>query len=732
MLKWAPYPFVRFALALIAGIVFYIQTHFYSPVFLYLFVGLGLIYSLLAQSSYTVPGRLIRMLPGMLGLLCLFLAGIIITHQRTATHNANHVLQVKDSIAYYQAVVSSAVQEKAKSYKVEVEVLAVHSTGQWKKVSGKVLVYIKKESVAPAYGDILMIKGSPALVRPPANPDEFDYRRYLQYQQVFYQHYVVPSQYLTIGHTTPNPLTAWAIQTSTFAAAKLKAAVNSTREHAIASALILGVRDDLDNEILQAYASSGAMHVLSVSGLHVGIIFAILAMLLDRIKKVRYGNVVFALIILALLWFYAFITALSPSVLRSVTMFSFVVVAEAVRRKSNIYNTLALSAFVLLCYDPYMIMSAGFQLSYLAVAGIVYLYPKLYHSLVISDSYAAYRKWPWKLKKSQRQYHLLAFSLFQKGLDWFWQITCVSIAAQLATFPLSVFYFHQFPNYFLLSNPAVIVLSSVALVVGLAVVFFCWVPVLADWLGSIVKYSIAWLNESVFFTERLPYAVWGNLQVDLVEMLLVYTAIVMVLCLLYYYRFRYVWLLFFVALAWAGVNGVDLWHQKRQQALVFHSIPRESAMTLVDGQRGVLVASPKLLQNKRTLNFHVTNYWIRRGITEQHRLAMGKDDGSKMLAFRHFDGFSLGVWRGKRFLFLTASLPKRRIKLPARIDFLVIQNNSVRNLASSIADLRVDKIILDGSNKPYLAEKLVQQATALKIPCHNTISQGAFTLDLLE
>ena len=204
----------------------------------------------------------------------------------------------------------------------------------------------------------------------------------------------------------------------------------------VASALLLGYRENLDKELVKSYASAGAMHVLAVSGLHVGILYLLLTRIfsfLKKVKKVKNGKFILTILIVSFLWFYAIMTGLSASVMRATTMFSFIVIGnELLNRKTSIYNTLAVSAIILMIINPFIVYQVGFQLSYVAVVGIVYLQPKL---------------------------NRLFYSRY-KLVRGVWAITCVSLAAQIATFPLSLHYFHQFSTYFFISNLIVIPASS--------------------------------------------------------------------------------------------------------------------------------------------------------------------------------------------------------------------------------------------------------------------------------
>ena len=226
-------------------------------------------------------------------------------------------------------------------------------------------------------------------------------------------------------------------------------------ELAVASALILGYKDDLGEELKHSYSSAGATHVLAVSGLHVGIIFLVLNFLLNILDKNDRFKISKAILLICFLWAYATITGLSPSVVRAATMFSFVTIGKSFGKSSSIYNTLCASAFVLLVYNPYLIMEVGFQLSYLAVVGIVYFQSIIYKWIYVKN----------------------------KFLKYIWMITSVSIAAQLTTFPLGLLYLHQSPTYLFASN--LFVIPGAMLIIGLGILLFItsWIPLISGGIG---------------------------------------------------------------------------------------------------------------------------------------------------------------------------------------------------------------------------------------------------------
>ncbi|MBC7920947.1 MAG: ComEC family competence protein [Ferruginibacter sp.] len=729
MLHWTPFPFVRYVVVLSAGILFQVHVR-PAPTYLPgIFAGLAVAYGLLAwRLPRAYRGRWSAG-TGLVGLAALFVAGVLITRQRTDDLDPGHLLHEKEPVRYYRAVIASAVQERAKSYRAEATLEAIEQAGRWKPSRSRLLLLLDKNGEKPRYGDVLLVRGQPVRVAAPANPGEFDYRQYLQHQHVYHRHFLRPTDYLITDHQVPHLITAYATRVGQYAQSALTGAIGSKREYAIANALVLGVRDDLDDQLMRAYAASGAVHVLSVSGMHVGIFFLLFSGVLGWVRRLRHGPVLFAGLMLGLLWFYAFVTALSPTVLRATAMFSFVVVGGAVQRRSNVYNTLAMSAFGLLCYDPYYLLSVGFQLSYLAVAGIVLLVPGFYRLLEVPDPHAAYRQGRfWRKLKNRSDYGRFIRSLGHLGLDWLWSATCVAVAAQLVTFPLVLYYFHQFPAYFLLANPAVLLLSTAVLPLGLAIILLAFIPPLAAGLGFLLKWAIWLLNASVFLTERLPHAVVGGISITPLETGLLYALLLAMVGLFALRRFGFLWVGLGLVLALAGSHGSKLLVQPRRRALVVHSIRQHPVVSLIEGNRGTLLADSAFLVDERGFDFYLANYWWRRGVSETERVRWGNP--GKHLALSDYPGFSLLVWNGKSVLFVRRPLNRRQIRLPARVlDYLVVQNGAVRNLAELTAGLRPKQLVLDASNPSYLNARLSKEAARLGIPCHDAHARGAWVVE---
>ena len=395
---------------------------------------------------------------------------------------------------------------------------------QWEPTNSFVNAYVPLiDTTKIVKGDLLLVYGVPNEVNGPANPGEFNYKNYLVYNRIHHQDYL-GEDFVIIGHKPSSLIVRISDRLRTYCAENIETYISDSDARAVILALSLGVKDELDNELVQAFSATGVMHVLAVSGLHVGIIYLLLFNVFRKLglTKKRYRWLM-AILSILLLWFYALLTGLSPSVLRAVTMFTFVALRRALFRKGNIYNTLAASAFVLLWFNPYLIMSVGFQLSYLAVFGIVYLQPKLY-ALWSTDVWI---------------------------LDRIWAISCVSIAAQLATGPLSVLYFHQFPTYFLVSNLFIIPAAFISLLGSLLMMLLSLIPIAARGVGWLLNEFVSLVNRLVFWVSQFPESTINGIHLDILQTWLMYFVIGGIVSYLVYQKKYWLTMAFCVSVAFA-------------------------------------------------------------------------------------------------------------------------------------------------------------------------------------
>lgn len=689
MIRWIPYTFVRTVFIFIGGVALgmYAPDLLPGPWDAIVVCGGILLYIILVlfRSKH-------RINPGWLGLPLIFVMGYVHVVRQTESRHAGHLINIREPVDGYQGVITGFAEEKAHSWKVEARVLKVH-TSAWRIAEGRVLLYFSKEAYEKpfAYGDVLMISGQPGLPDGPANPGEFDYRAHLALQNIYHQDFIRQGEAVKTGYNPPSRLMAVAFRARNWAQATLNRYIDGAREQAIAAALVLGVTDGLDNELLDAYAATGSMHVLAVSGLHISILYFILLSILSPLKKMTGGRWLVPVIGLLVMWMYAFITGLPPSVLRAVTMFSFLAMARIWARNSNVFNTLAVSAFCLLIYDPFLIRSVGFQLSYLAVLGIVYLYPRI----------------------------LVLWEPGSRAMAEIWKITTVSLAAQCATFALGLLYFHQFPNVFLLSNLMVVPLSSLVLIGGIAVLGVSFVPVIASVLGTCLAMLIRFLNYVVFSLESIPFALTRNVYIDVWQCALLMLFLVIVIALVHYKKFGYMVASACVVLGFAALQWVHFWRDVNVRMVAVYSIPGHAAVDLIDRGQTFFITDSTLLNDSRAIRYHITPNRIIRGVGSV---------SSEIPVSKQLTGSRLFTWHGLSILYIT----DRRFEVPSvDVDLLIIGNNAVADVAFIPDKVRFRKAVLDSSNSFNFATRFIRSAKSRQIDVYSVLHDGAF-ISLIE
>jgi competence protein ComEC len=685
MFQWVPYAFIRITLFFLAGILLGI----YQPGLL----NANLVTLLLCTGAalFAVLSRWRTINPGAVGLFSLTAAGYLNVWYHTHSNNPSHFMHAELSIGYYRVVITEPAEEKANSWKQLARVEAIKPIdNDWQSTTGKVLLYFSKSDfkVPYRYGDVLVIKGSPHALEPPANPGEFDYKRFLSFRNIYHQHFLRQESIRYFGAANGNFFYNLSYSIRANAQLVLSTYISGHQQQAIASALILGVTDGLDNELTQAYAASGAMHVLAVSGLHVGIIYGIILLILRPLTRNQKGKWFVAGVSILLLWGYAMITGFSPSVLRAVTMFSFVALARPLNYRTNIYNILAVSAFCLLLINPYLVMSVGFQLSYLAVIGIVYLQPLVYRL--------------WSPKNS--------------FLDKVWQITCVSFAAQLATFSLGILYFHQFPVYFLFSNLFVIPGAFGILLAGIALLALSYFTAVAKAVGFLLTWLIKGLNYLVFTVEQLPFSIIENMYITTFQCWLLITLLVSGILLFQHRRFVYLLAATFCSALFCLTQWQHYFAEIKPAKLVVYKISGHSAFEFSHNGQSQFYADTLLANNNERIRFHIRPNRLTSGI---HTTLI--NDSTKLLFNKR--GVTAFCWHNK----LIVAIQRPDFDLPAnrKIDLLIISNNAVTSW-DQLKGVNAGTVIVDSSNSAQTARLLVDAAKSRSLNVYSVLHSGAY------
>ena len=393
----------------------------------------------------------------------------------------------------YLAEVQRYDLPKANSSENLLAVFALNGEHGWSSQKALVLVYHQmEEALYP--GQVIWVPANPEPVAPPSFPDEFNYKRFLAAKGIHFRQFL--GKKLQVLPLKPSNELNFAMEhLRHYFAGVIDQYVQRPESKQIALALLLGQKESLGKEVKQAYSATGTQHILAVSGLHVGIIYSILLLPLSFFKqKVQLLQKSYLVLVLGLIWIYALMTGFSPSVVRAVVMFSLVTLGQMRKRKPSIWNILAFSALLLLVLDPAIQTDLGFQLSYLAVAGIVGLQPILLRMWAPSN----------------------------RVLDYFWQMATVTLAAQLITSPLTLHYFHTFPTYFLVANLLIVPLSYIILCAGVPFLLLAWIPMVGSTLGAIVDFLLFIQNEITYTLQEFPAALWQGIHLSLAGMLAIW------------------------------------------------------------------------------------------------------------------------------------------------------------------------------------------------------------------
>lgn len=600
-------------------------------------------------------------------------------------------------------------QLRAKSIRVEVEVKLVQENDIWWSTKEKMLVYFDiRDSLVSnlRYGDEVAADIVLQAVSQSGNPNQFNYKKYLSDRGVNFIAYIKPNSWVKVGDSGAL-IKRVALQLRDKLVLLFKSYGLSGDELAVASALTLGYQDLLDDELRQVYSSSGAMHILSVSGLHVGILYVLLSFLLSFLDKKILTRAIKALTLLCFLWFFALITGLPPCVQRSALMFSFMVLGDFFNRKSNIYNTLSASAFVLLLVDPYNLLDIGFQLSYLAVLSIVFFYPYIYILVFVKN---------WLLDK-------------------IWSLVAVSISAQFGTLFICVFYFNQFPNYFLLANIIAIPLSTIALYLSVFLIVVSPFHLIAEYVGKAFSYSVSLLNHGLQYIEKLPYSVTSGLHISATQMLVGFGVILALAFFLVTKRTRFVFIglsLFVVFLCLNVKLKVDKLHKAE---FVVFNINKKSLVSFRSGESLIFIDVDTVGASfVEKYNFFVKGYVSSVSSINDIEVINPPQSSFKpkfnIVDIRSQQGISLIQFKSKTIAIpFDKSLDKWKGKQKIDVDYLIVN----RYLPYSVLDfIKPKMVIIDSSVSKRVLLNMTIKCRSNSIPYYITSSQGAFILNLAD
>lgn len=497
-----------------------------------------------------------------------------------------------DDDVIYRALITDTPQPRERTSLCRVLVKEYYDSIGSHPVERKAILYLKQDSAAVCLksGDELLVS---TRISPPANQknfDEFDYARYLMRRGISGTGYVAAGKWITLR----------SVQTNGTIHLRLRCLADSYREKVIAlyrqlgftgdelavlSALTIGDKTELSESVRESYSIVGASHILALSGLHIGLLYAFLFFILRPVaRKGRTGRCVRSVSLLVLLWAFAFFTGLSPSVVRSVTMFSILALADVFGRQPFSLNTLAVTAWFMLLCNPAGLFDVGFQLSFLAVASILLIQRPVYRLFTVRN----------RVGKSV------------------WGLMSVSIAAQIGTAPLVMFYFSRFSVHFLLTNLLVIPLITIILYAAIFMLLLTPFPWLQIWAVVGVRKLLEGLNLFVRWVEQLPCSSVDGIWLYQLEVCGIYVFLFGAACYCLHRRLRNLLFCLLSVLLLSIYHVTMVWIDRPQRGLVFYNVRGCPAVHCIESSGDSWISYADTLPNKKALERVTANYWKRR------------------------------------------------------------------------------------------------------------------------
>ena len=617
--------------------------------------------------------------------------GMLLTrHQdlRNSTSFFLHHYQKADELIIR---IETPLTEKQHSFTTTATIQSVIVNNCTFPVKGKLNLIFKKNDTARAlrYGDLIAVNKDVQLIKNFGNPGEFNNKRYNAFQQTYHQLYLKGNDFIDCKKNTGNELfkTIYVLKEKTLNT--LRSNINNQHGSlGIAEALLIGYKNDLDKEMVQVYSNTGVVHIIAISGLHLGLIYMVLFWLLERMPIVKRNRFIKAIILLGCLWMFSLMTGASASVLRSAVMFSCIIFGNMLNRKSSIYNSLAASAFLLLCYNPYFLWDVGFQLSYFAIIGIVWLQKPIKHLISLNN---------YLLRK-------------------IWEMTSITIAAQIITFPICLFYFHQFPTYFLLSNLAAVPLSTIILFEEIGLLCFSGFQAFALSIGKWVDASIMLMNKWILIISEFPGAVIDFIYADVQTTLLLYAIVILIVFFLLLKRKTFLkWSLLLLTIC-CSLQSMAKYKWLQQKVLVVYNIPKSHNIDLIVGNRYSFQSDRNLLTNKSLLNFYVTPTRKYFRVKPDKSGSISNDNNNVILNFY-----------GKRIAIINSPLNTGKL---LQVDYLMITGNPNLNISYLKEKIKFQKIIFAASNSLWKISKWKKECDSLHLHCFTVQDDGAFVVKI--
>ena len=689
---WKKAPFIRLLLSMMAGI--FLQWHFQINLqLLWIILSIAII---LSAAFFFIPIFKRYTFNSLNGtIICLVFAGIgaLLTWQKDIRHDHNWIGNIYHGTDALIVTIDEPLVEKTKSLKANATVSFLQRNDSLIYATGKIILYFKKDTSllrSLQFGSQIIFKKKLQEIKNSGNPGGFDYKRYSLFNGITHQVYLKPEDFQLLPGKKQSVIRKFIYNSREWVLSNLRENIKGGKEPGLAEALLIGYKDDLDQTLVQSYTNTGVVHVIAISGLHLGLIYWLLLLLFKPLQRTRKTKWISVLLIITGLWLFTLLAGAQPSVLRSAVMFSCLVLGKNMDKKASIFNTLAFSAFILLCINPYWLWDVGFQLSYTAVLSIVIFMRPIYN----------------------------LFYTKNKIIDFFWKLNAVTLAAQVLTVPVSIYHFHQFPVYFFITNFIAVPLSSVILIGEIILCVISFLPTLALFIGEIVSWLIWLMNICVERVEAIPYSLWDSLQINVTQAFLIIVAAAAASYWLMEKSKQGFIIVLVVLLIFFTLRTYSIINVNRQQKLIVYNISQKQAIDIIDGQDYLFVGDSSLRADDFVRNFHLKPARI------LYRLSP-VDHISDLSINKNFISY-----KSKRILLLNNSVFYSPAPAMQTIDLLIISQNPKINFSKLSKAFEIKQVVFDGTLSPWKVNSWKKDCDSLHIPYYDVVTHGAFVMNL--
>ncbi|KRD11000.1 competence protein ComEC [Flavobacterium sp. Root901] len=678
-MKVLDFPLIKITITFLFGIL---VSYYCQPSVELSFAFLGICSCLFCISYFlSKKNKKTNLFFGICSAAISFSTGICVLIFHTDTYQKSNYTH-SETIFENPQFVTFTLHEKLKSNDYNDRYIGLINSIGKKNYSGKIIVNIQKDSLPNPLiiGNEIKVKTTLKKTPSSKNPNQFDYARYLSDKQIYAQLYCKKSE-IRINKVIKKDIWYYSGRLHSTILKNLESAHFSKDEMNVALALILGQQQEISSDIIKDYQYSGATHVLSVSGLHVGFIMLFIMFVLKPIPNTRKGSAIKLVSILISLAGFAVISGLSPSVLRSVVMFSFVAIGNHLRRSGNIYHTLLVSILLILLFEPYFLFDVGFQLSYLALFFIVWLQPIL--------------KKIWSPKN--------------KIAIYIWDALTVSFAAQIGTLPLCLYYFHQFPGLFFVTNIIILPVLSFIMIAGIIVMIFAIFKSPPEILVYIFEKSILILNTMIHYVASFESFVIQNISFNFYYLVTLYFLIISTTIWLRKPNYNKL-LAVFVSIILVQISFI---YSKRETAnqkeLIVYNTKKNTLISKRFGSNITLFASDTTAQKSSKSNSF--NAYLVGSFS-----VLNKSQQIRNVLF----------FNGKKIAIIDSSGVYENKDTP---DIIILTQSPKINLDRVLQDLHPKIIVADGSNAYEIQKAWKESCEKKKIPFHATAEKGYYKLN---